>query len=339
MRSIHAAAPVRICDNGGWTDTWFAEWGRVFSIAVTPRVEVRVCVRDGGSGLYRVEVENYGERFEWRASAKTASRHPLIDAVMAAASLPADMDGEVAIRSEVPPGASTGTSAAVAVALVGALARVTGRTLTPCEIAVEAHDIETRRLGRESGVQDHFAAACGGINLLEIDRYPATRVVPLALARDVRAALERRLLLVYLGRSHESSAVHQTVISSVRSRGPHAGPLEALRHAAAASAAAVLAGDLDALGRAMQANTAAQVDLHPELVGRDARRVIDVAAAHGAPGWKVNGAGGAGGSVTILCGPAAGAREACARAVDVVDPLFRQIPIALDTHGVRVWDT
>ena len=24
---INSVAPIRVCDNGGWTDTWFAERG------------------------------------------------------------------------------------------------------------------------------------------------------------------------------------------------------------------------------------------------------------------------------------------------------------------------
>ena len=50
----------------------------------------------------------------------------------------------------------------------------------------------------------------------------------------------------------------------------------------------------------MIANTEAQGSLHPGIVGVDARRVIEFAAASGALGWKVNGAGGDGGSVTFL---------------------------------------
>ena len=42
-------------------------------------------------------------------------------------------------------------------------------------------------------------------------------------------------------------------------------------------------------------NTEAQERLHPELVSRDAHRVIEIAKEHGALGWKVNGAGGEGG--------------------------------------------
>ena len=68
----------------------------------------------------------------------------------------------------------------------------------------------------------------------------------------------------------------------------------------------------------MIANTEAQRSLHPELVGVDASRVIDVAAAHGAIGWKVNGAGGEGGSLTILSATP-GQKQALDEAVAAAD--------------------
>ena len=43
-RVINATAPIRICDNGGWTDTWVARHGKVFNIAVRPLVTVRIDV-------------------------------------------------------------------------------------------------------------------------------------------------------------------------------------------------------------------------------------------------------------------------------------------------------
>ena len=33
-RIIQATAPIRVCDIGGWTDTWFATHGAIFNIAV-----------------------------------------------------------------------------------------------------------------------------------------------------------------------------------------------------------------------------------------------------------------------------------------------------------------
>ena len=42
VRVINSVAPIRICDNGGWTDTWFAGHGKVFNIGVYPYVEVQI---------------------------------------------------------------------------------------------------------------------------------------------------------------------------------------------------------------------------------------------------------------------------------------------------------
>ena len=42
LRIINAVAPIRICDNGGWTDTWFAGRGRIFNIGVYPYAEVQI---------------------------------------------------------------------------------------------------------------------------------------------------------------------------------------------------------------------------------------------------------------------------------------------------------
>jgi len=41
---INSVAPIRICDNGGWTDTWFAGHGQIFNIGVYPYAEVQIAV-------------------------------------------------------------------------------------------------------------------------------------------------------------------------------------------------------------------------------------------------------------------------------------------------------
>ena len=108
-----------------------------------------------------------------------------------------------------------------------------------------------------------------------------------------------------------------------------------LRVAAVAARDAVLARDLDAFGQAMIANTGAQGSLHPGLVGVDARRVIDYAAAQGAIGWKVNGAGGDGGSVTILSATRK-TKEAFEDRVSVLDRRYRVLPIQISPVGLEV---
>jgi D-glycero-alpha-D-manno-heptose-7-phosphate kinase len=85
----------------------------------------------------------------------------------------------------------------------------------------------------------------------------------------------------------------------------------------------------------MTANTDLQRQLHEELISEEARMVMETAGAMGASGWKVNGAGGEGGSVTILCGPEKAAKSRIGSALSEADPLFGVIPTTLSPEGVR----
>jgi D-glycero-alpha-D-manno-heptose-7-phosphate kinase len=99
----------------------------------------------------------------------------------------------------------------------------------------------------------------------------------------------------------------------------------------------VYAGDFAALGQAMTDNTEAQRRLHPALISPEHQRVIDIAHEHGALGWKVNGAGGDGGSVTILCGDVSQVKRSMIREIEQENALFRNIPLYLSRYGLRVW--
>lgn len=82
----------------------------------------------------------------------------------------------------------------------------------------------------------------------------------------------------------------------------------------------------------MSDNTEAQRSLQEGLVGVDADRVIRLAVAHGALGWKVNGAGGDGGSVTVLSATGAD-RHAIGSEVARLDGRYRALPVRLSTTG------
>jgi D-glycero-alpha-D-manno-heptose-7-phosphate kinase len=149
--------------------------------------------------------------------------------------------------------------------------------------------------------------------------------------------LERRLVLVYLGKTHHSSQVHMQVIRDLEGAGPECQKLEDLRQTARKSRDAVYAGDFSALGQAMIENTEAQGRLSSALVSADAARVIQIARECGSIGWKVNGAGGEGGSLTILCDDHSSAKRAMIRTIEQENPLFKNIPIYLSRYGLRTW--
>lgn len=341
LRVINAVAPIRICDNGGWTDTWFAGHGKVFNIGVTPLVEVQVAVFPRAARADRVVVhaENYGERFVVEPGQLSYNRHPLLEAALEEVRLPDEYALEITIYSQVPAGASTGTSAAVTVALIGALDALTPGHMTPHEVAYAAHRVETERLKLQSGIQDQLCAAYGALNFIDMHVYPYASVSQIRVPDAVWWELERRLVLVFLGKTHNSSAVHQKVIAELEDEGSRAPRLASLRHMAVRSRDALYAGDFIALGRAMIENTELQAALQPSLIGREAHELIALVQEYDVVGWKVNGAGGEGGSLTLLCGASDSARRSLLRTIVQANPLFQPIPISLSQTGLRVWDS
>ena len=345
IRVIHSVAPIRICDNGGWTDTWFARHGKVFNIGVHPCVEVQLEVFPHAAGQDHIILcaENYGQCYAVRPRSSTMpggwGPHPLLEAAIERVGVPADCAVQVTVYSAMPGGGSTGTSAAVTVALIGALSYLGARQWSPHQIAYEAHAVEVDMLRQQSGIQDQLCAAYGGINFIDIPRYPEATVSPLQVPDPVLWELERRLVLIYLGKAHDSSRVHEQVIAGLQNEGPESRRLQDLRLAAEKARDAVLAGDFAALGRAMIENTEAQGRLHSHLISADAQRVIEIARDFGAAGWKVNGAGGEGGSVTLLCPELSHTKRQMLCVIKGANLLFKNIPIQLSRYGLCVWES
>lgn len=349
--TVTATAPVRVCDVGGWTDTWFGSPGQVCSVAVGPAVSVTATASEPEEGVPPVHLvapdvgidHRFGRHPERGWDAPSPSLEPLLEhAVADVMSTSAAGDASavtVSIRSAVPPGASLGTSASVVVAVVAALrGLLDGDEPDPADLARTAHRVETTRAGREAGVQDHWAAALGGPLHLAVDAYPDTRAQPFDVPTGLLEELGHRLVTVAVGR-HDSSAVHGEVIRAFLTCDgvEHDRVRRASRMLAtlAAEAARALAdGDIDRWADVLVRSTEAQRRMHPGLVGADHQRAIDVARANGGLGWKVNGAGGDGGSLTVVApeGGAGALRTALAEA----DPSWQLLDLRPVPAGVTV---
>jgi len=331
---VRAGAPVRVLDAGGWTDTWFAGHGTVCNLAVEPGIDVLVQKR-GKAGSFdertiELHLPSYGDRYRFGLDEALPGRHRLLESTLRRWT-PLNCALEITVTSSVPSGSGMGTSASVVVALVLALQSLFGEKPNPTTLASAAHDIETIDLGGQSGVQDQIAAANGGANLIKIDPYPQTEVRSLEIAPSTWEALPRRMVTVYLGTSHHSSAVHEAVISRLAGSDVEM-LLEPLRSAAVRAASALEARNIEDYGAAMISNTEAQAALQLGLVSNRALQVIEVAQRCGAVGWKVNGAGGEGGTVTII-GP-----EDAAQVIDAVRTLDRLtlLPVGPAPQGARL---
>jgi D-glycero-alpha-D-manno-heptose-7-phosphate kinase len=336
---IHASAPLRINDLGGWTDTWFAPEGQVLHFAVRPGVEVQIDVRPNPRRRKRrvtVRAENFGDVFTMDPALPGREVHPLLQQAVASSFVPEDIAVEIRLYSPVPAGISTGTSASVCVALLGALDALTPGRRGWRAIARLAHRVETERLGLQSGVQDQIAAARGGITLIRMGRYPACDAGTVRVGGRTRDELDRRLVLVYLGRPHRSSDMHERVIAALEAGGPRREALGELARIAGDGARSLRRGDLDAFGECMIRNNEAQRALWPGLVSVGADAVAAVGRRFGAAGWKVNGAGGRGGSMTVLASEDDGARRRMVEALGSLGRGVRTIPVSLSPGGLSV---
>jgi len=347
-RGVRTTAPVRVADVGGWTDTWFGSPGAVCSLAVGPGVQVTAWLVERPDDALPVRLvapalgldERTGPTDQTDWSRPLPGDHPLLEHAVAFVlepfGLPDGVGIDVEITSDVPPGASLGTSGSVVVGLLAALDELVGGDLIarPDDLARSAHQVETVRAAREAGVQDQWAAAFGGASLLSVAPYPDVRRRGVQLRSSTAAALDAGLVTVVFG-AHDSSAVHLEVINALTGCG---GPehdrarrsLRRLAALAAEAASALEAGDLARWAGVLTSATEAQEQLHPALVGVAHRAAIDIARSLGAAGWKVNGAGGDGGSLTLLAGPSGAPTAELAAALRAHDPSWV-------TPSLRCW--
>jgi D-glycero-alpha-D-manno-heptose-7-phosphate kinase len=337
MIEVRARAPVRFCDLGGWTDTRIVPRGAVLNFAARLYTYVTLQAKEGQS-LVRIESLDTDEKTQLLDIRRIEYDGvlDLLKAAVARSGLALRRPGlystrwevTLLVHSDAPPASGLGSSAALGVAALGALAHFTERRMLAHEIARESQLLEVQELKLEAGVQDQLASAYGGVNFMEVE-YPSTRVLPVPLSSAVRCELEDRFVLVYTGKSHFSSQMHQKVIAEADE---HRGDFDVLARAAIDGKEALLAGDLGRFAEAMNTNWEAQKRLHIDITTPEIEALHAAALKAGAIGFKANGAGG-GGTVTILS-----ERHKSHLVRRAATELGMQVlPAYLDVSGLQVW--
>ncbi len=295
---FRAAAPVRLDFAGGWTDVppfSEREGGIVVSAAIG--LHARAEVRLGGEGL-RLVAEDLSATLEVPDQAALTRRGPLALLQAALRLLPVG-PCTLTTRSDAPPGSGLGSSGALDVALVGALSAARGEAREAAEVASLACRLERVEAGIAGGRQDQYIAAHGGVLRMDF-RDPDVVVTPLAVAPEVMAELERRMLLIYTGASRFSGATIGRVMTAYeRGNRDVTVALHGLREVAERMVEALAAGDLAGIGALLERNWHHQQTLDPGMctpfMGRLGRALKDA----GALGGKAAGSG-AGGAMFFL---------------------------------------
>ena len=331
-RTVLSRAPVRICDIGGWTDTWFYKKnGAVFNISIDLYSNVKL-IENNTKNInifsenldLSTQITNY-DKIEYDGTLD------LLRAAIKRMEIKSGLD--VYVRTDAPPGCGTGTSASVAVALISALAHYSDKPLKKYEIAELAHKLEIEELNLESGVQDQFAAAYGGVNFMEID-YPSVKIKNIEIDEKRICELENQLILVYLS-SRSSNVMHKAVIENyMRDQKDTIESFEIMKSCAFEMKKAINSSEINEVGRIINKNWEAQKKLHPLMVNPKIELAEEIAFKNGAIGFKCNGAGG-GGSVTIL----AGAGNEPHLKKKLKENGLTILPAKLNFDGVQTWET
>ncbi len=327
--SVLTRAPTRICDIGGWTDTWFYPKGAVFSICVDLYSYVKLV--ENGSKAIKIFAENLKQSAEI-LNLKKIEYNGVLDLLKSAIKRMNIENGlDIFVRADAPPGCGTGTSASVAVTLISALAIYKRLNMDQNSIAALAHKLETEELGLESGVQDQYSAAFGGINFMEID-YPKVKLTKIEIDENRILELENQFILVYFG-SRSSSKMHNAVISNYKNRDEATiNSFEIMRQCAYEMKDSINS-DMDVIGEIINKNWEAQKSLHPLMINPIVSKAEKIAKSNGAIGFKCNGAGG-GGSATILA--------ECGQEFQIKKKLIKNgytiLPCKLSFTGVKSYD-
>ncbi len=297
FKEILARAPVRICDIGGWTDTWFYPEGAIFNFCIDLYSYIRII--ENGKSIIRIFAENLGKTVKI-LNFKEIKYNGKLDLLKAAVKRMEIEDGlDIYVRADAPPGCGTGTSASISVALISALATYRGLHLNQNEIAILAHKLEIEELRLESGVQDQYAASFGGINFMEIN-YPNVKITKITIDEKRIFELESQFILVYLS-SRSSSEMHNAVIENYKKRDVDTLNSFDIMKECAYDMKNAINSDIVDIGKVMNRNWEAQKKLHPLMVNPVINKAEKISKSNGAIGFKCNGAGG-GGTAIILAG-------------------------------------
>jgi D-glycero-alpha-D-manno-heptose-7-phosphate kinase len=331
MRAARATAPVRLDFAGGWTDVppfSAKEGGAVVSAALALTAEAEVL--PGGIGL-RLVAEDLGQTLD--LDGPDALRDAGGLALHRAALRLWCPDGPLTLRTHcgAPAGSGLGSSGALDVALVAALAAARGEHPDARAVADIACRLEASEAGIPGGRQDQFTAAFGGFLLLRFCD-PDAEVTRLRLAPGFAAELARRIVLCYAGASRFSGTTIARVMAAYE-RGD-AGVVVALRRLrdlAEEMAGALAREDLARVGALLAENWQQQQALDPGMCTPEMARLEAALVAAGALGGKAAGSG-AGGCMFFVAGDDVTAARRAA-----VSAGARLLPVVWAVDGVRTW--
>ena len=206
---------------------------------------------------------------------------------------------ELSSIADIPSGTGMGSSSSFTVGLLHNLHAHTHRYASKHQLAAEACELEINRLREPIGKQDQYAAAFGGLNVIEFHANGEVGVEPVYLSPEIYSALEGNLCLYYIGNQRSASSILSEQRKNT-SADEKFNMLQEMVGLVYELRTALMKGNLGEFGRLMHENWLLKQNLASGISNPQISELYDLALKNGASGGKLLGAGG-GGFMLFYC--------------------------------------
>ena len=336
MKTVFAKAPLRLAMAGGGTDLlpyWRHHGGVVLNGTIDQYAYCKIepyhewlfqsVDLNDAEGYFPLDEKYVDTKMKllintYQYLTKGIERHPV----------------KITTYVEAPPGSGLGSSSALVVALISAIAEYYSIPLGEYDIAEYAVEIERNICNLPGGKQDQFAAAFGGFNFIEFLPDGRTIVNPLRLNFKTQNMLELSTVLYYVGKPRMSERVIENTAQNLLNNDE--ATLQAthrIKSAAIEYKRSLLLGDVDKICETMNTYWKNKIQTNEKVVSPELLDSYEFALKNGAKAAKISGAGGGGHMILFTDFER---RHQLITALKERE-IGRVVPFKFVKHGVDVW--
>ncbi len=224
-------------------------------------------------------------------------KHPLLKEAMKLTGVTRGI--EISSIADIPSGTGMGSSSSFTVGLLHCLYAVKRQYVTREQLAREACRIEIELLGEPIGKQDQYAAAYGGLNIIQFNPDGSVQVEPLYIKNDVYKELQQNLVMYYTGDQRKASDILSEQKKNA-SQEEKFNTLKAMVALVPDLRRSLYEERLEDFGKILHENWILKQRLASQISNNRLNEIYDAGIRAGATGGKLLGAGG-GGFMLFYC--------------------------------------
>jgi D-glycero-alpha-D-manno-heptose-7-phosphate kinase len=241
-----------------------------------------------------------------------------------------DSGVEITSIADIPSrGSGMGSSSSFTVGLLHALYAYKGKYVSKLDLGREACEVELDMCGEPIGKQDQYAAAAGGLNVIEFHRDEGVTVTPIVAPGDTIRQVEEGMVMFYIGGDRSASKILEQQAKDVGASLDKKQALQKMVGLVYTLRDELAKGHADSVGEILHENW----ELKRQLSGGISTAMIDdiyqTAMNNGATGGKLLGAGG--GGFMVFSVPAS-KQPQLRRALAAL----REVPFRFDKTGTSI---